>query len=160
MTPLTQPQPPLTTSTLTLQDKLRTQTFRKGATHKLKPSPSDITAIGLSNSVVSPWDHHLTMVIHLGIHIFLISGILPLEGWQMDSRWVHLHWVKSDNGLNYTKIFAIRPSLGKNKNNSAWPIVRALARPNLFPFLSPFSLYGLSYCMPKLTSLISYCALS
>ena len=38
---------------LTLRDKLRTQTFRKGATHKLKPSPSDITAIGLSNSVIS-----------------------------------------------------------------------------------------------------------
>ena len=38
--------------------------------------------------------------------------------------------------------------------------VRALARPDLFPFLSPFSLYGLSYCMPELTSLISYCALS
>ena len=36
----------------TLQDKLRTQMFRKGATHKLKPSPSDITAIGLSNSVI------------------------------------------------------------------------------------------------------------
>ena len=38
--------------------------------------------------------------------------------------------------------------------------VRALARLDLFPFLSPFSLYGLSYCMPELTSLISYCALS
>ena len=38
--------------------------------------------------------------------------------------------------------------------------VRALAWPDLFPFLSPFSLYGLSYCMPELTSLISYCALS
>ena len=38
--------------------------------------------------------------------------------------------------------------------------VRALARLDLFPFLSPFSLYGLSYCMPKLTSLTSYCALS
>ena len=38
--------------------------------------------------------------------------------------------------------------------------VRALAQPNLFSFLSPFSLYGLSYCMPELTSLISYCALS
>ena len=62
------------------------------------------------------------MVIHLGIHIFLMSGILHLEGQQMDSRWVHLNWVKSDNGLNYTKIFAVRPSLGKNKNNSAWPI--------------------------------------
>ena len=36
----------------TLRDKLRTQMFRKGATHKLKPSPSDITAIGLSNSVI------------------------------------------------------------------------------------------------------------
>ena len=38
--------------------------------------------------------------------------------------------------------------------------VRALAWPDLFPFLSPFSLYGLSYCMPELTLLISYCALS
>ena len=38
--------------------------------------------------------------------------------------------------------------------------VRALAWVDLFPFLSPFSLYGLSYCMPELTSLISYCALS
>ena len=38
--------------------------------------------------------------------------------------------------------------------------VRALARLDLFPFLSPLSLYGLSYCMPELTSLISYCALS
>ena len=38
--------------------------------------------------------------------------------------------------------------------------VRALARLDLFPFLSPFSLYGLSYCMPELTSLTSYCALS
>ena len=38
--------------------------------------------------------------------------------------------------------------------------VRALARPDLFPFLSLFSLYGLSCCMPELTSLISYCALS
>ena len=38
--------------------------------------------------------------------------------------------------------------------------VRALARPDLFPFLSLFSLYGLSYCMPELTLLISYCALS
>ena len=41
-----------------------------------------------------------------------------------------------------------------------WLPVRALARPDQFPFLSPFSLYGLSYCMPKLTSPISYCALS
>ena len=41
-----------------------------------------------------------------------------------------------------------------------WDVVRALAWLDLFPFLSPFSLYGLSYCMPKLTSLISYCALS
>ena len=40
------------------------------------------------------------------------------------------------------------------------PTVRALAWLDLFPFLSPFSLYGLSYCMPELTSLISYCALS
>ena len=31
--------------------------FRKGATHKLKPSPSNITAIGLSNSIVGPQDH-------------------------------------------------------------------------------------------------------
>ena len=36
--------------------------------------------------------------------------------------------------------------------------VRALARLDLFPFSSPFSLYGLSYCMPELTSLTSYCA--
>ena len=62
MTPLTQLQPPPTSSTPTLQDKLRTQTFRKGTTHKLKPSPSDITAIGLSNSVVSPQDHLLNTV--------------------------------------------------------------------------------------------------
>ena len=38
------------------------------------------------------------------------------------------------------------------------PSVRALARLDLFPFLSPFSLYGLSYCMPELTSLTSHCA--
>ena len=44
----------------TLQDKLRTQTFRKGATHKLKPSPSDITTIRLSNSVIGPRDHCVT----------------------------------------------------------------------------------------------------
>ena len=36
--------------------------------------------------------------------------------------------------------------------------VRALARLDLIPFSSPFSLYGLSYCMPELTSLTSYCA--
>ena len=33
--------------------KLGTQMFRKGATHKLKPSPSDITANGLSKSTNS-----------------------------------------------------------------------------------------------------------
>ena len=32
--------------------------------------------------------------------------------------------------------------------------------PTYFLFLSLFSLYGLSFCMPELTSLISYCALS
>ena len=36
--------------------------FRKGATHKLKPSPSDITAIRLSNSVIGPRDHRVTIV--------------------------------------------------------------------------------------------------
>ena len=35
--------------------------------------------------------------------------------------------------------------------------VRALARLDLFPFLSLFSLYGLSYCMPELTSLTLLC---
>ena len=34
--------------------------FRKGATHKLKPSPSDITTNGLSNSTISPQDHRVT----------------------------------------------------------------------------------------------------
>ena len=34
--------------------------FRKGTTHKLKPSPSDITTTGLSNSVVGPQYHYLT----------------------------------------------------------------------------------------------------
>ena len=46
-------------------------------------------------------------------------------------------------------------------HNSAYAnqvCVRALARLDLFPFSSPFSLYGLSYCMPELTSLTSYCA--
>ena len=38
--------------------------FRKGATHKLKPSPSDITAIGLSDSVVGPQNHHVTVEAH------------------------------------------------------------------------------------------------
>ena len=46
------------------------------------------------------------------------------------------------------------------KDSVSGGIVRALAWPDLFPFLSPFSLYGLSYCMPEVTSLISYCALS
>ena len=61
MTPLTQLRPPPTSSAPTLRVKLRTQTFRKGATHKLKPSPSDITTFGLSNSVVGPRDHYLTV---------------------------------------------------------------------------------------------------
>ena len=39
-------------------------------------------------------------------------------------------------------------------------LVRALAQPVLFPFLSLFSLYGLSFCIPKLTLPISYYALS
>ena len=39
---------------LTLWGKLGTQMFRKGATHKLKPSPSDITTIRLSNSIIGP----------------------------------------------------------------------------------------------------------
>ena len=60
MTPPTQLRPPLTSSSPTLRDKLRTQMFRKGTTHKLKPSPSDITANGLSNSVVGPLDHCVT----------------------------------------------------------------------------------------------------
>ena len=45
-------------------------------------------------------------------------------------------------------------------NKTVQEVVRALARPDLFPFCSPFSLYGLPYCMPELTLLISYCALS
>ena len=46
----------------------------------------------------------------------------------------------------------------KAQARASRPVVRALARLDLFPFSSPFSLYGLSYCMPELTSLTSYCA--
>ena len=60
--------------------------------------------------------------------------------------------------------FSLRGSVGNNINNDyqspTTKPVRALAQLDLFPFLSPFSLYGLSYCMPELTSLTSYCALS
>ena len=38
---------------LTPWGKLGTQMFRKGTTHKLKPSPSNITTIRLSNSNIS-----------------------------------------------------------------------------------------------------------
>ena len=67
---------------LTLRDKLRTQTFRKGATHKLKPSPSDITTIGLSNSVIGPQDHRVTKW---------------NEG--MDEDIAVLHWLSKHAGL-------------------------------------------------------------
>ena len=73
-TPPTQLRPPPTSSAPTLQVKLRTQTFRKGATHNLKPSPSDITAIRLSNSVIGPQDHYLT---NTHICIILSNRLFP-----------------------------------------------------------------------------------
>ena len=67
-----------------------------------------------------------------------------------------------NHGMQHTKSAHIAASNTKPTayNTQTLMGVRALAQLDLFPFLSLFSLYGLSYCMPKLTSLISYCALS
>ena len=59
--------------------------------------------------------------------------------------------------FNWCSLISSHSNLSTNVPTT-WSGVRALARLDRFPFSSPFSLYGLSYCMPELTSLTSYCA--
>ena len=111
MTPPTQLQPPLTSSALTLWDKLRTQTFRKGATHKLKPSPSDITAIVLSNSVISPWDHHITELSNPRV-----------SGFKEKSEWVYMFRYSSVAWGNWWEVQQFIRSTSIEVTSISWSI--------------------------------------
>ena len=83
--------------------------FRKGTTHKLKPSPSDITAIGLSNSVVSPQDHLPNRLLKkeeaAGIHLKSLS---PMQG-------IHVEGIMDDPVEMWKRLKATHQS--QNANN-------------------------------------------
>ena len=86
--------------------------FRKGATHKLKPSPSDITAIGLSNSVIGLRDHHLTQI-QVIPEIFKISWSLEVLGYSIFSDFYNVFLLD----LNLMKCLWILMKLLSNYHN-------------------------------------------
>ena len=137
---------------------------------------------GIPESIVSDRDTKFTSIFWKELHKLMGSKLLMSTVFhpQTDGATERanrsiaqiLHTVVSNDQKDWSEKcpkveFAINSSINATTGYTLFKLnygympqsgVRALARLDLFPFLSPFSLYGLSYCMPELTSLTYYCA--